>query len=78
MSATRVSLPNRLAYENEKRTANRERTKRELEDVKMKECSFQPNIKRYASQAMINVEKFNQRAPMHERVGELMKEKRDR
>ena len=44
----------------------------------MQECSFQPNIKKFASQAMINVEKFNQRAPMHERVGDIVKEKNNR
>ncbi len=43
----------------------------------MKDCSFKPKLMT-ASSSVVNINKFNSVAPIHERVNELQKEKNEK
>lgn len=72
-----MPLQDRLLHEADLRKEKREKMKREREQEMMKDCSFKPKIMSN-SQSVVNVNKFNTQTPIHERVGELQKEKNEK
>jgi len=77
-----LPLPERLLHEADLKKEKREKLKRELEQEQMKDCSFRPKIlstntfdksKSYSTLAVVNLDKFENREPIHERVSELQK-----
>jgi hypothetical protein len=64
-------------HEADKRKENREKLKREMEMELMKDCSFKPKLMNN-SNSTVNMNKFNSKTPIHERVGELQKEKNEK
>ena len=82
-----LSLPERLLHEADLKMEKREKLKRELEQEQMKNCSFHPKIlshnnfdktKSYSTLAVVNLEKLENRDPIHERVTELQKQKNEK
>jgi hypothetical protein len=55
----------------------KERLKRQVDEARMKECTFQPNLKRHSSQQLINMNKYDSRKPIHNRVGQVLKNKQE-
>ncbi len=71
-------LEERLMHEADKRKERREKLKRDRENEQMKDCSFKPKLVSNSSQATVNINKLTGQAPIHERVGNLQKEKNER
>ena len=73
-------------HEADLKREKRERMKREQDNAMMQECSFQPNLNSgrrnsfgsHNTSGMINKNKFNTIAPIHERVDQIQKEKNER
>ena len=78
-SASRVPIHDRLISEVQKRQENREKIKRNLEIEEMKECSFQPKTTQYklVPRAPKPAGGYRSQTPIHERIGELQREKND-
>lgn len=70
-----LPLPERLMHEADLKKEKREKLKRELEQEAMKDCSFRPKIQ---STATVNMDKLQERDPIHERVNELQKQKNEK
>jgi len=64
-------------HEADLRKEKREKLKRELEMEQMKDCSFKPKLMS-ASSSVVNINKFGNQAPIHQRVGILQKEKNEK
>lgn len=64
-------------HEADLRKEKREKLKRELEMEQMKDCSFKPQLISNNS-GIVNIQKFNTMAPIHERVNDLQKEKNEK
>ena len=64
-------------HEADLRKEKREKLKREIELQEMKECSFKPKLMTNSS-SVVNINKFNNVAPIHERVSILQKEKNEK
>ena len=64
-------------HEADLRKEKREKLKREMDQQQMKECSFKPQLMTTSS-SVVNINKFNGMAPIHERVGVLQKEKNEK
>ncbi|CDW79342.1 UNKNOWN [Stylonychia lemnae] len=72
-----IPLPERLMHEADIRKEKREKLKREVEQEQMKDCSFKPQLMAQ-SNSVVNVNKFGNQVPIHERVGHLQKEKNEK
>ena len=57
-------------HEADLRKEKREKLKREVEMEQMKDCSFKPQLMT-ASSSVVNINKYNSQAPIHQRVSEL-------
>ena len=64
-------------HEADVRKERREKLKRELEQQQMKDCSFKPQLMTTSS-SVVNINKFSNVAPIHERVTSLQKEKNEK
>ena len=60
-----VPIQDRLLHEADMKREKREKMKRDQELMVMQECSFQPNLDKGYSAAMVNKNKFNSMVPLH-------------
>jgi hypothetical protein len=60
-------------HEADLKREKREKLKREQELLVMQECSFQPNLGKSNSSAIVNKNKFSTMAPIHQRVETIQK-----
>eukprot|EP00347_Sterkiella_histriomuscorum_P013421 403364769 len=72
-----LPLPQRLMHEADIRKEKREKLKREHEQQLMKDCSFKPQLMTTSS-SVVNINKFSNQLPIHERVNHLQKEKNEK
>jgi hypothetical protein len=66
-----MPIQDRLLHEADMKREKREKMKRDQELMVMQECSFQPNLDKGNSAAMVNRNKFNSMAPLHQRVDSI-------
>ena len=60
--------------EADKTREKREKLKRKLQEKEFEECTFRPNINRKSENpAIVNLNKFEARAPLYERANEILK-----
>ena len=79
-----LPLPERLLHEADLKKEKRERLKRELENEQMRNCTFKPAILSSAhshsntTMPIVNLDKLDNREPMHVRVADLQKQKNEK